>query len=78
MNGGMDIVVNRVPHAISIPTKSLFTRGGKPIVYLANGDRYRAVEVKVEARNPDEVAVSGIPPNATVALVDVEKKEPRK
>jgi HlyD family secretion protein len=74
MNGAMDIVVNRVPNAISIPTKALFTRDGKPIVYLANGDHYRPVEVKVEARNPDEVAVSGIPAASTVALVDVEKK----
>jgi HlyD family secretion protein len=78
MNGGMDIVVNRVPNAISIPAKALFTRAGKPIVYLANGDHYRPVEVKVEARNPDEVAVSGLPPGATVALVDVEKKDAKK
>jgi multidrug efflux pump subunit AcrA (membrane-fusion protein) len=78
MNGGMDIVVNRVPNAIAIPTKALFTRAGKPIVYLANGGRYRPVEVKVEARNPDEVAVSGIPAGATVALVDVERKDVRK
>lgn len=74
MNGGMDIIVNRVPNAISIPAKALFTRNGKPIVYLANGDRYKPVEVKVEARNPDEVAVSGISAGATVALVDLEKK----
>ena len=33
MNGGMDIVVNRIPNAISIPAKALFTRDGKPIVY---------------------------------------------
>jgi multidrug efflux pump subunit AcrA (membrane-fusion protein) len=78
MNGGMDIVVSRVPNATSIPTKALFTRDGKPIVYLASGDRYRPVEIKVEARNPDEVAVSGIPPGATVALVDVQKKETKK
>jgi multidrug efflux pump subunit AcrA (membrane-fusion protein) len=78
MNGGMDIVVNRVPHATAIPTKALFTRAGKPIVYLASGNRYRAVEIKVEARNPDEVAVSGIPPGSTVALVDVEKKDASK
>jgi HlyD family secretion protein len=78
MNGGMDIVVNRVPNATSIPTKALFTRDGKPIVYLANGDHYRAVEVKVEARNPDEVAISGISSGSTVALVDVEKKGAKK
>ena len=78
MNGGMDIVVSRVPNAISIPTKALFTRAGKPIVYLATGDKYRPVEVKVEARNPDEVAISGIPAGSTVALIDVEKKESKK
>ncbi len=78
MNGGMDIVVNRVPNAISIPAKALFTRNGKPVVYLADGGSYRPVEVQVEARNPDEVAVSGIAPGATVALVDVSKKEAKK
>ena len=35
MNGGMDIIINRIPNAISIPAKALFTRDGKPIVYLA-------------------------------------------
>ena len=78
MNGGMDIVVNRVPNAISIPAKALFTRDGKPVVYIADGGAYRPVEVKVEARNPDEVAISGIAPGATVALVDVGRKEARK
>ena len=42
MNGGMDIIVNRIPNAISIPAKALFTRAGKPIVYLAENGRYRA------------------------------------
>ena len=78
MNGGMDIVVNRVPHAISVPAKALFTRAGKPIVYLAGAGRYRPVEVRVLARNPDEIAVSGIAAGATVAMVDVEKKESAK
>jgi multidrug efflux pump subunit AcrA (membrane-fusion protein) len=78
MNGGMDIVVNRVPNAISIPAKALFTRNGKPVVYIADGGAYRPVEVKVEARNPDEVAISGIAPGATVALVDVTRKEAKK
>ncbi|HUI56713.1 MAG TPA: efflux RND transporter periplasmic adaptor subunit [Bryobacteraceae bacterium] len=78
MNGAMDIVVNRVPNAISIPAKALFTKAGKPVVYVAEGGGYRPVEVKVEAHNPDEVAISGIAPGATVALVDPEKKEQKK
>ena len=75
MNGGLDIIVDRVPKAISIPAKAIFTRDGKPIVYLADHGHYRSREIQVLARNPDEVAISGIPPGSMVALVDPEKKE---
>jgi multidrug efflux pump subunit AcrA (membrane-fusion protein) len=78
MNGGMDIIVNRLPNATSIPSKALFTRAGKPIVYLADHGRYRAVGVQVQARNPDEIAVTGIPPGALVTLVDPQKREAAK
>ncbi len=78
MNGGMDIVVNRIPNALSIPAKALFTRAGKPVVYLARNGRYRPAEVRVLARNPDELAISGIPPGSLVALVDPEKKDQKK
>jgi multidrug efflux pump subunit AcrA (membrane-fusion protein) len=78
MNGGMDIIINRIPNAISIPAKALFTRAGKPIVYLANDGHYRAVEVQVQARNPDELAITGIAAGSMVALVDVDKKDQKK
>lgn len=70
MNGGMDIVVNRIPNAVAIPSAALFTRSGKPVVYLAEAGGARPVEVQVQARNPDEVAVLGIPAGSTVSLVD--------
>jgi RND family efflux transporter MFP subunit len=75
MNGSMDVVVSRIPNAISIPAKAIFTRRGKPVVYRGDKGKYTPVEVKVEARNPDEVAVSGLTAGSMVALVDVEKKE---
>jgi len=78
MNGGLDIVVNRIPNAIGIPAKALFTRAGKPVVYLARNGRYQPVEVQVQARNPDEIAISGIPAGSMVALVDAEKKDLKK
>jgi HlyD family secretion protein len=74
MIGGMDIIVNRLPDALSIPSKALFTKDGKPVVYVAEGGGYRRAEVKVLARNPDEVAISGVPAGGSVALVDVEKE----
>jgi len=78
MNGGMDIIINRIPKAISIPAKALFTHAGKPIVYLAEKGKYRAVSVEVLARNPDEIAVKGIPDGSMVTLVDPEKKDQKK
>ena len=78
MNGGMDIVIRRIPNAISIPSKALFTHAGKPVVYVAEKGQYRAVNVDVQARNPDEVAVTGIPAGTMVTVVDIEKKDQKK
>ena len=78
MNGGMDIIISRIPNAISIPSKALFTHAGKPIVYVAENGRYNPVSIDVLARNPDEIAVKGIRPGAMVTLVDPEKKDAKK
>ncbi len=78
MNAGMDIVIDRIPNAISVPAKAVFTRDGKPVVFLAERGTYHAAVVQLLARNPDEVAVSGIPPGAMIALSDPGKKEVKK
>lgn len=78
MNGGMDVIIDRIPNAISIPAKALFTRNGKPIVYLANHGKYSPSEVEILARNPDEIAIKGIPPGSSVALVDVARMDGKK
>ncbi len=52
------MIVKKIPAALSIPAKALFTRNGKPIVYLASKGKYRAQEVELLARNPDEVEIS--------------------
>jgi multidrug efflux pump subunit AcrA (membrane-fusion protein) len=78
MNGGVDIIINRIPNAISIPSKALFTHAGKPVVYVADKGTYKAVHVDVQARNPDEVAVTGIASGTLVTLVDIEKKDQKK
>jgi hypothetical protein len=70
MNGSMDVVVERLEKALSIPAKALFTRNGRPVVYVAHKGRYAVYEVKVVARNPDEVAIEGAPAGAEVALVE--------
>lgn len=78
MNGGMDVVIDRIPDAISIPAAAIFTRDGKPIVYVANHGHYTPAAVEILARNPDEVAVKGIQPGVLIALVDVARMEAKK
>jgi HlyD family secretion protein len=74
MNGRMDVVVDRIKDAISVPAKAVFTRAGKPVVYVADKGTYRPVEIEIVAKNPDEVAVKGIDAGAQVAIVEPEKK----
>jgi hypothetical protein len=74
MNGSMDIVINRIPSAISVPAKAVFTQDGKPVVYVAERGSYRPAAVEVLARNPDEVAISGIRAGAQVTLVEPEQE----
>ena len=75
MNGRLDIVVDRIPDAISIPNKAVFSRDGKPFVLLVTPEGNRPISVEVLARNPDEVAVRGLDAGARVALLDDDTKK---
>jgi multidrug efflux pump subunit AcrA (membrane-fusion protein) len=70
MNAGADIVETKIPNAISIPAKALFTRDGRPVVYIKAGEQYVAKPVQVTAKNPDQVAIAGIEAGTMVALTD--------
>jgi multidrug efflux pump subunit AcrA (membrane-fusion protein) len=72
MNGSMDVVVSRIPDAVSVPAKAIFTRDGKPVVYTAVSGSYHQAPVEILARNPDEVAVSGLKAGTHVTLVEPE------
>jgi hypothetical protein len=75
MNGSMDIEIRKIASAISVPVKALFTRNGKPVVFVNGKAGFHAVEVEILARNPDEIAVRGVDAGAMVALADPEKKD---
>ncbi len=70
MNGRMDVILSKLPDALSVPAKALFTRRGKPIVYVERAGGYEAREVEVLARNPDEIAIQGVPAGVKVALAE--------
>jgi HlyD family secretion protein len=75
MNAGADIVESRIADAISIPAKALFTLHGKPIVYVRTSEGYLPRQVRVRARNTDELAVEGISSGTVVALAEPERNQ---
>jgi HlyD family secretion protein len=70
MNASADVVISRIPDAISIPAKALFTDQGKPIVYIKTKTGYESKNVEVLARNPDDIAIKGIDAGASVTLAE--------
>jgi multidrug efflux pump subunit AcrA (membrane-fusion protein) len=72
MAAAADIVQTKIPNALSIPAKALFTNQGKPVVYLKASDGYKKTPITVRARNKDEIAVEGLRAGALVTLVDPE------
>ena len=74
MAATMEVIVERIPDAVIVPAQAVFTKAGKPRVYVADADgqNFRAVEITVIARNPEEFAVDGLAADATIALVDAE------
>ena len=76
MNAGADLIQSKIPNAVSIPAKALFTRNGQPAVYVKGKEQFTPRPVKVIARNPDEVAVSGIRAGTLVSLTDLSEHKP--
>jgi multidrug efflux pump subunit AcrA (membrane-fusion protein) len=70
MNSGADIVETRIPSAVSIPAKALFTIAGQPVVFIRQNGQYVRTRVQVRAKNPDEVAVEGIEGGVVVTLAE--------
>jgi len=75
MNGAADVVQTRLPNAIQIPAKALFTQHGKAVVYVQTSDGYRAREVQVLARNTGDIAINGISAGTKVALSNPEASD---
>jgi HlyD family secretion protein len=72
MNAAADIIQTKLPHAISVPAKALFTYQGQPVVYVKADGAYKKTPVSVRARNTDAVAVAGLAAGSMVALIDPE------
>jgi HlyD family secretion protein len=70
MTGSLDVVTRKLPEAIIVPARAIFTVGGRPVVYVFAGGRYHRTPITVVARTADQAAIGGLAAGARVALAD--------
>jgi multidrug efflux pump subunit AcrA (membrane-fusion protein) len=70
------ISVGQLPDVLLVPTKAVFTDGGRPVVYRFDGRTFRAVPIEIIRRGRDQAAVKAdLEPGDRIALVSpVENK----
>ena len=76
----VEIIIDKIPNAISIPTQAVFEKDGKPVVYVKTGGAFEARSFKPLKRSESTMVVqSGLQPGEIVALADpTAKKDDKK
>jgi len=59
-----------VADALYLPRECVFLKDGKPVVYVREGNGFRAHDIKITNQTESRVIVSGLPVGTEVALVD--------
>jgi multidrug efflux pump subunit AcrA (membrane-fusion protein) len=71
MTVSVEIIAERIPDTLFIPLEALFTKDGKPTVYIRDGDDYEPRTVTVGEENDNYVIVrEGLVEDEEVALFD--------
>jgi len=71
----VEIIVERIPDAIHIPVQAVFEKDGKPVVYVKEGERFVAREIKPLKRSESTMVVAeGLQEGEIIALADPTRK----
>ncbi|MCC6391584.1 MAG: efflux RND transporter periplasmic adaptor subunit, partial [Bryobacterales bacterium] len=71
MLADVEIIVEKIPNAVHVPSQALFEREGKPFVYIRKGQVFEERPVVVSRRTESTVVLtSGVKPGEMVALAD--------
>ncbi len=71
MLADVEIIIERIPNALHVPSQALFEREGKPFVYIRKGHVFEERPVVVSRRTESTVVLtSGVKPGELVALAD--------
>jgi len=76
MTAQVNVIVERIPNAISIPVQASFVKSGHTVVYVWNGSEFKMRTVQIERRSRDrELIASGLEAGDRIALEDPTEKE---
>jgi membrane fusion protein (multidrug efflux system) len=59
MSATAEIVIERQPNQLLIPTRASFDKDGKPAVYVQIGKNFVTREVQIGKRNDEEIVITG-------------------
>ncbi len=67
----VEVIIEKIPNAIYVPTQAVFTKDGKPVVYVQEGTRFTARQVKLLKQSESTMVISeGVKPGEVIALTD--------
>jgi hypothetical protein len=67
----IEIIVEKIPNAIYIPSQAVFEKNGKHVAYVKAGDRFEERSVKILKQSESVMVVaSGLKPGEQIALAD--------
>jgi len=67
----VEIIVEKIPNAINVPTQAVFEKDGKPVVYVKTERGFEARNIKIFKRSESVMVLTGgVKPNDVVALAD--------
>ena len=77
---GVEIIVEKIPNAIHVPTQAVFEKEGKLVAYVKKGNKFEARAFTPLKRSESTMVVSkGLEPDEVVALADpFAKKDDKK
>jgi RND family efflux transporter MFP subunit len=76
MTAQLNIVVDRVPNALTIPTQASFQKSRRVVAYVLDGPKFQERVIEVGRRSHDRsLVVNGLRPGEKVALKDPTVKE---
>jgi multidrug efflux pump subunit AcrA (membrane-fusion protein) len=67
----VEIILEKIPDAINVPTQAVFEKDGKQIVYVRNNNSWDERVIKPLKRSESVMVIaSGVQPGDTIAMAD--------